>query len=159
MAADQPLVATRAHTVVLAWPIAVAVAAVAVLALVVAVVRAAAHPGAIGTIAALVAGALALAALGRLVRRVWEWDRTVLVVTDDRVVIRRSGLRRSEHIVPLASVHRLRVRRSLAGRALGYGTIEIAGPGRGSRLAFVPRPDDVSAVISTYAGRHRERIG
>jgi membrane protein YdbS with pleckstrin-like domain len=102
---------------------------------------------------------VAVVALLRLVRRVWEWDRTLLVVTEGELVVRRGGVRRSEQIVPLAGVVRLRVRRTVVGRLLGYGTIEVAGPGRASRLRFVPRPDEVSAVISAYAGRHREHLG
>ena len=128
---------TRAHTAALTRPIAVALGAVAILAFVVAVLARTGRPGLFGQLAALITSGLAVWALVRLVRSVWDWDRTMLLVSEDELVIQRGGLRRS-----------------LLGRLLGYGTIELAGPHRGSRLRFVPRPDEVSAVISTYAGRH-----
>ncbi len=145
---------TRAHTAALTRPIAVALGAVAILAFVVAVLARTGNPGIFGQGAALITAVLAVWALIKLVRSVWDWDRTMLLVSEDELVILRGGLRRSESIVPLRAIHRLRVRRSLVGRLLGYGTIELAGPSKGSRLRFVPRPDEVGAVISTYAGRH-----
>ena len=154
----EPLIRTRPHTALLARPLAAAVAAAGLLAGVVAVLRSVAHPGLAGQVVALLASVVAIAALVRLVLRVWEWDRTLLVVDAERVVVVKGGVRRSEQIVPLAAVQRLRVRRSIAGRVLGYGTIEIAGQGRGSRLTFVPEPDAVSDVIAAYAG-HRRRGG
>ena len=132
---------TRAHTAALTRPIAAALGAVAILAFVVAVLARTGRPGFGGQVAAFTTSALAIWALVRLVREVWAWDRTMLLVSE-------------EEIVTLRAIHRLRVRRSLFGRLLGYGTIELAGANKGSRLKFVPQPDEVSAVISTYAGRH-----
>jgi uncharacterized membrane protein YdbT with pleckstrin-like domain len=154
---EHPLVHTRAHTAALTRPIATALSAVALLALVVAVLARTAHPGLLGDLIALLAAGLAIWRLIRLVRSVWDWDRTLLLISEDELVIQRRGVRRSESIVPLRAIHRLRVRRSIFGRLLGYGTIELAGPAKGSRLRFVPRPDEVSAVISAYAGRHDVR--
>jgi membrane protein YdbS with pleckstrin-like domain len=151
---EHPLVHTRAHTAALTRPIAVALGAVAILAFVVAVLARTGRPGLLGQAAAVVTATLAVVALWRLVRSVWDWDRTLLLVSEDELVIRRGGIRQSESIVPLRAIHRLRVRRSVIGRLLGYGTIELAGPSKGSRLRYVPRPDEVSAVISAYAGRH-----
>jgi uncharacterized membrane protein YdbT with pleckstrin-like domain len=154
---EHPLVHTRAHTAALTRPIAAALASVVLLALVVAVLVRTGHPGLLGELIALVAAAGAGWTLIRLVRSVWDWDRTLLLISEDELVIQRRGMRRSESIVPLRAIHRLRVRRSIFGRLLGYGTIELAGPVKGSRLRFVPRPDEVSAVISAYAGRHDVR--
>jgi membrane protein YdbS with pleckstrin-like domain len=151
---EHPLVHTRAHTAALTRPIAVALGAVAILAFVVAVLARTGRPGLAGQAAATITAGLAIVALARLVREVWAWDRTMLLVSEDELVIRRGAIRQTESIVPLRAIHRLRVRRSLLGRLLGYGTIELAGPTTGSRLKYVPRPDEVSAVISTYAGRH-----
>ena len=146
---------TRAHTAALTRPIAAALGAVAILAFVVAVLARTGRPGLSGQVAPRPSTAgLAIFALVRLVREVWAWDRTMLLVSEDELVIRRGGFRRSESIVPLRAIHRLRVRRSLLGRLLGYGTIELAGARKGSRLKYVPQPEEVSAVISTYAGRH-----
>jgi hypothetical protein len=154
---EHPLVHTRAHTAALTRPIAAALASVALLAFVVAVLVRTGQPGLTGQVSGLLAAGLAIWTLIRLVRSVWDWDRTLLLISEDELVIQRRGMRRSESIVPLRAIHRLRVRRSLLGRVLGYGTIELAGPVKGSRLRFVPRPDEVSAVISAYAGRHDVR--
>jgi membrane protein YdbS with pleckstrin-like domain len=154
---EHPLVHTRAHTAALTRPIAAALAAVALLGFVVAVLVRTGRPGLTGQVIGLVAAGLAIWTLIRLVRSVWDWDRTLLLISEDELVIQRRGMRRSESIVPLRAIHRLRVRRSLLGRVFGYGTIELAGPAKGSRLRFVPRPDEVSAVISAYAGRHDVR--
>jgi membrane protein YdbS with pleckstrin-like domain len=151
---EHPLVHTRAHTAALTRPIAAALGAVAILAFTVAVLARTGRPGLTGQVAATVTAGLAIVALVRLVREVWAWDRTMLLVSEDELVIRRGGFRQSESIVPLRAIQRLRVRRSLLGRLLGYGTIELAGPRKGSRLKYVPQPDEVSAVISAYAGRH-----
>ena len=148
---------TRAHTAALTRPIAAALASVSALALVVAVLLRTGRPGLLGQVIGLLAAGLAIWMLIRLVRSVWDWDRTLLLISEDELVIQRRGMRRSESIVPLRAIHRLRVRRSIFGRLLGYGTIELAGQSRGSRLRFVPRPDEVSAVISAYAGRHDVR--
>jgi membrane protein YdbS with pleckstrin-like domain len=139
---EHPLVHTRAHTAALTRPIAAALAAVALLGFVVAVLVRTGRPGLTGQVIGLVAAGLAIWTLIRLVRSVWDWDRTLLLISEDELVIQRRGMRRSESIVPLRAIHRLRVR---------------AGPAKGSRLRFVPRPDEVSAVISAYAGRHDVR--
>ena len=148
---------TRAHTAALTRPIAAALASVCLLGFVVAVLVRTGRPGITGQLIGMLAAGLAIWTLVRLVRSVWDWDRTLLLISPDELVIQRRGMRRSESIVPLRAIHRLRVRRSLFGRLFGYGTIELAGPVNGSRLRFVPRPDEVSAVISAYAGRHDVR--
>jgi membrane protein YdbS with pleckstrin-like domain len=147
------LVMTRAHTAVLMRPMAVAVLASAILAVVVGGLAELSEPGALGALVAVPSAALAVVAVLRFVRRVWEWDRTLLVVTPEHLAVYRSGVRRTEQIVPLSVVSRLHVRRTLPGRLLGYGTIEVSGRGHGTRLRYVPDPDEVSAVISAYAGR------
>jgi hypothetical protein len=147
------LVMTRAHTAVLMRPIGLALLAAALLAIVVGGLAELSEPGTLGTVVAVPAAALAVVAVLRLVRRVWEWDRTVLVVTPEHLAIYRSGVGRTQQIVPLSVVSRLQVRRTLPGRLLGYGTIEVSGRGRGTRLRYVPDPDEVTAVISAYAGR------
>ena len=143
---------TRAHTAALTRPIAVALGAVAALAFVVAVLARTGRPGLAGQAAAVITAGLAIWALARLVRSVWDWDRTMLLVSEDELVIQRAGLRRSESIVPLRAIHRLRVRRSLLGRLLGYGTIELAGASRGSRLRFVPRPEHLNSFGVAHGG-------
>ena len=106
---------TRAHTAALTRPIAAALGAVAMLAFVVAVLARTGQPGRSASWSRLHSRGLAIWSLIRLVRSVWDWDRTLLLVSEEELVIQRRGLRRSESIVPLRAIHRLRVRRSISG--------------------------------------------
>jgi uncharacterized membrane protein YdbT with pleckstrin-like domain len=89
-----------------------------------------------------VAGALgvALAAAGAL-GAVWRWERTRIVVTDERLVILEGTLRRREASVSLASVGAVEVEQSLLGRVLGYGTVVAAD----LEIPYVPRPESLVA--------------
>ena len=89
---EHPLVHTRAHTAALTRPIAAALGAVAILAFTVAVLARTGRPGLSGQVAATITAGLAIFALARLVREVWAWDRTMLLVSEDELVIRRGGL-------------------------------------------------------------------
>ena len=84
------------------------------------------------------AASLALAAAAAL-RAVWRWERTRILVTDERLVVLEGTLRRREAGVPLAHVGAVEVEQSLLGRMLGYGTV-VAGD---LEIAYVPRPRDL----------------
>ena len=90
---------TRAHAVALARPIALGVAAVALLAVVVASLDGVQHVGGGGATVALVCGAAAVAAVVRLVRRIWDWERTLIEITAREVVIERRGLGRQLSVI------------------------------------------------------------
>jgi uncharacterized membrane protein YdbT with pleckstrin-like domain len=146
---EHVLVQTRAHTAVLAGAFVLAGLAVALLAV---AVRAfdGTDPGLVGTLALAASAGLVVLTLGRLAVRVWEWDRTVLAVTEEQVLVVRSALRRQTRSVPLRAVERLDVSQTLVGRVLGYGSIMLENGGRRSRLAYVPHPDRVSRLIAAH---------
>ena len=103
----------RQHGIVLAGPLAAAVAS-----------------GAVGAVAVArgwpysVPGALVLAAAAAVaLRAVWRWEGTRVVVTTDKLVVVRGLLRRRASAVPLRRLGVVEVEQSLAGRVLGYGTI------------------------------------
>jgi hypothetical protein len=87
-----------------------------------------------------VAGA-ALVAIAALLafRAVWKWERTHVIVTDDRLALVRGTLRRR-----IAAVQ---VEQSLLGRFLGYGTL-IAGP---LSITYVPQPRNVYRVVESLS--------
>jgi membrane protein YdbS with pleckstrin-like domain len=151
---EEVVLRTRAHAAALARPIALGVVAVALLAAVVASLDGVQHVGAGGALVALVSGAAAVVAVIRLVRRVWDWERTLIEVTSREVVIERRGLARRLSVIPLASIERLAVRQGALGRLLGYGTVEVSTRGTGRRLRYVPFPRDVCAAIAARAGHN-----
>jgi hypothetical protein len=82
------------------------------------------------------AGALALAlgAAGAL-RAVWRWERTRILVTDERLVVVDGTLRRREAAVQL-SHGAVEVEQSLLGRMLDYGTVVVGD----LEVDYVPGP-------------------
>jgi uncharacterized membrane protein YdbT with pleckstrin-like domain len=151
---EEVVLRTRAHAAALARPIAVGVGAVAVLAVVVASLDGVQHVGGGGATVAVVCGAAAVLAVIRLVRRVWDWERTLIEITAREVVIERRGLARRLSVIPLASIERLAVRQGAVGRLFGYGTVEVATRGKGRRLRYVPHPREVCAAIASRAGHN-----
>lgn len=80
------------------------------------------------------AGAVLLAA-GALsaLRAVWRWERTRLFVSDERLVVVHGTLRRRSASASLSGA--VEVDQTLPGRLLGYGTV-VAGD---LEVRFVPR--------------------
>ena len=130
---------TRAHGAVLAGAFLRAGLALAAFAAVVWITSANGVAGE-DRLAILAAGGLVVASLSRLVRRVWDWDRTVVAVTEEQLVVVRGAVFRSTETVPLASIEHLRLRQTFMGRLLGYGTIQLSSGRREDGLAFVPLP-------------------
>jgi membrane protein YdbS with pleckstrin-like domain len=112
--AERVRVESRLHGVVLAWPLGRA----AVLGTAGAVLVFAGWPVSVAG-----AVALAVAAVGAL-RAVWRWERTRILVTDERLVVVDGTLRRREAAVPLGSGS-VEVEQSLLGRVLDYGTVVV----------------------------------
>lgn len=92
--------------------------------------------------AALVAVAAAL-----LLPAVWRWERTRVVVTDEKVCVVDGTLRRRSTAVRLRSMENLELEQSVAGRLLGYGTL-VAGP---LEIDHVPAPRDVYRLVERLA--------
>jgi uncharacterized membrane protein YdbT with pleckstrin-like domain len=86
---------------------------------------------------ATIAGAafLVLAALF-VVRAVWRWERTRVVLTTEKLFIVHGTLRRRAAAVRLARIGAVEVEQSLLGRLLDYGTI-VAGD---LEITHVPQP-------------------
>ncbi len=121
---EQVCLEARRHSVVLARPLARALVLV----------------GSGGVLltqpwALLIPGALLVAAGAlTLLRAVWAWEMTRLVVTTDKMFVIKGS--------------RLEVEQSLPGRLLGYGTI-VAGP---LELDHVPRARSVYRLVEQLAG-------
>ncbi len=80
-------------------------------------------------------GAAAVVALAAVLR----WDRTLLVLTTEKLFVVHGVLRRRAAAVRLSRVGAVEVEQSLLGRVLGYGTI-VAG---NLEIPHVARPGDV----------------
>jgi membrane protein YdbS with pleckstrin-like domain len=91
-------------------------------------------------------GALLLAVAAFVVlRAVWRWDRTRVVLTSEKLFVVHGTLRRRAAAVRLARVGPVEIEQSLLGRLLGYGTI-IAGD---LEITHVPRPQHLVDRLSS----------
>jgi len=94
---------------------------------------------------ATAAGAVLLAAAAFLVvRAVWRWERTRVVLTNDKLLVVHGTLRRRAAAVRLARVGPVEVEQSILGRLLGYGTI-VAGD---LEITHVHRPARIMDRLS-----------
>jgi uncharacterized membrane protein YdbT with pleckstrin-like domain len=99
-------------------------------------------PGSLaGAVLVAVAAAYAVAAVLR-------WDRTHVVLTEEKLFVVHGILRRRAAAVRLAKVSTIEVDQSLLGRLLGYGTV-VAGD---LEIDCVPRAREVSALVERLAG-------
>jgi uncharacterized membrane protein YdbT with pleckstrin-like domain len=97
----------------------------------------------------LVPGALfVLAGAVLLLRAVWRWERTRLVVTTEKLFVVSGSRRRRSTAVRLRALQTLELEQTLPGRLLGYGTI-VAGP---LELDHVPRAKSVHRLVEHLAG-------
>jgi uncharacterized membrane protein YdbT with pleckstrin-like domain len=72
-----------------------------------------------------------------VVRAVWRWDRTRVVLTDEKLFVVHGTVRRRAAAVRLARIGPVEIEQTLLGRLLGYGTI-VAGE---LEITHVPRPE------------------
>jgi uncharacterized membrane protein YdbT with pleckstrin-like domain len=128
----------RRHGVVLARPLAQAVA-LAVLGGVLL-----AQPWPLQLPGALLVAAGALLSL----RAVWGWERTHLVVTTEKLFVVHGTLRRRASAVRLRSVENLELEQTLPGRLLGYGTLVLGS----LEIDHVPQPRSVYRLVERLAG-------
>jgi uncharacterized membrane protein YdbT with pleckstrin-like domain len=94
---------------------------------------------------ALVGAALVAVASMLALRAVWKWERTHVVMTDEKLAIVRGTLRRRTAAVRLDRVGAVEVDQSLLGRVLGYGTL-VAGP---LEITYVPQPRSVYGLVES----------
>jgi uncharacterized membrane protein YdbT with pleckstrin-like domain len=135
---EQVCLDARRHGVVLARPLAQAV----VLALAGGILLAQPWPLQLPGALFVVAGALLT------LRAVWQWERTHLVVTTEKLFVVQGTLRRRASAVRLRSVENLELEQSLPGRLLGYGTL-VAGP---LEIDHVAEPRNVYRLVERLAG-------
>ena len=92
---------------------------------------------------------LAVAVLGWLGWQLLAWRLSRFALTDQRVLLVQWGLlSRRAAALPLARVAGVRVRRSPAGRFLGYGTLRFESTGGGPapelpEVRYLPEPDQL----------------
>jgi uncharacterized membrane protein YdbT with pleckstrin-like domain len=97
---------------------------------------------------AAVVGAL-LIALGAAftLRAVWQWERTHLVVTTEKVYLLNGTLHRRTKTVRLKAVDAVEVDQSLIGQLLGYGTV-VVGP---LKVGHIAHPSQVGRLVERLA--------
>jgi uncharacterized membrane protein YdbT with pleckstrin-like domain len=93
---------------------------------------------------ASIAGVL-LQTLGAAIalRAVWDWERTRVVLTTEKLFVVHGTLRKRAAAVRLARVGAVEIEQSLLGRLLGYGTI-VAGE---LEIMYVPEPRRVYGLV------------
>jgi membrane protein YdbS with pleckstrin-like domain len=84
---------------------------------------------AVGVLLLVLGAAIAL-------RAVWQWDRTHVVLTSEKLFVVYGTVRRRAAAVRLERVGAVEIEQSLLGRLLGYGTV-IAGD---LEITHVPEP-------------------
>jgi len=97
-------------------------------------------PPALGVAGALLLALAALFALAAVLR----WDRTLLVVTTEKLLVVYGVASRRAAAVRLARVGPVEVEQGILGRLLGYGTV-IAGD---LEVPYVPDPRRVGRLAS-----------
>lgn len=80
-------------------------------------------------------------------RAVWQWERTRLVVTTEKIYVVNGTIRRRAKAIRLGAVEAVEVDQSLLGQLLGYGTV-IVGP-----LSFghIAEPKQVCRMVERLA--------
>ena len=98
---------------------------------------------AVGWPASIAGVVLQVAAAVIVLRAVWSWVRTRVVITTEKLFIVHGTLRRRAAAVRLARLGAVEIEQSLTGRLLGYGTI-VAGE---LEIEFVPEPRRVYGLV------------
>ena len=89
------------------------------------------------------AGILAIGAVALLVA-VWQWERTHVVVTTQKLYVVHGTLRRRAAAVRLSRIGTIELEQTLLGRLSGYGTL-VAGD---LEIDFVPEPRRVCGLVA-----------
>jgi uncharacterized membrane protein YdbT with pleckstrin-like domain len=80
-------------------------------------------------------------------RAVWQWERTHLVVTTEKVYLLNGTLHRRSKAVRLQLVDAVEVDQSLVGQLFGYGTV-VVGP---LKVGHIARPSEVCHLVERLA--------
>jgi uncharacterized membrane protein YdbT with pleckstrin-like domain len=79
---------------------------------------------------------------------VWRWDRTHVVLTEEKLFVMYGVVRKRAAAVPLAKVGSVEIEQRLPGRLLGYGTI-VAGE---LEIRFVAQPRELGGLVQRLSG-------
>ncbi len=97
---------------------------------------------------AAVVGALLIAAGAFFtLRAVWQWERTHLVVTTEKVYLLNGTLHRRAKAVRLQAVDAVEIDQSLVGQLFGYGTV-VVGP---LTVGHIAHPNQVCRLVERLA--------
>ena len=79
------------------------------------------------------------------VLRALDWLSSYYVMTRDRIILVKGGIRSDVATLPVSAVALLRFRRSAPGKLLGYGQLILQGTGGWGRLrvSFLPYPEQL----------------
>ena len=91
----------------------------------------------VGWPATMLGAVLLAAAAFVVVRAVWRWERTRVVLTTEKLFVVHGTIRRRAAAVRLARIGPVEIEQTLLGQLLGYGTI-VAGE---LEITHVPRPE------------------
>jgi len=80
-------------------------------------------------------------------RAVWQWERTHLVVTTEKVYLLNGTLHRRTKAVRLQMVDAVEVDQSLVGQLFGYGTVVVSP----LRVGHIARPSEVCHLVERLA--------
>jgi uncharacterized membrane protein YdbT with pleckstrin-like domain len=97
--------------------------------------------------AAVVGAVLIAAGAFFTLRAVWQWERTHLVVTTEKVYLLNGTLHRRAKAVRLQAVDAVEVDQSLLGQLLGYGTV-VVGP---LKVGHIAHPSQVCRLVERLA--------
>jgi uncharacterized membrane protein YdbT with pleckstrin-like domain len=100
-----------------------------------------------GVITGLIAAVLVAAAAVLMLRAVWTWERTRLVVTTEKIYVVNGTLHRHAKAVRLKSVDAVEVDQTLLGQLFGYGTV-VVGP---LAVGHIPEPKQVCRLVERLA--------
>ena len=81
-------------------------------------------------------------------RAVWNWERTRVVLTTEKLFVVHGTFHRRAAAVRLSRLGVVEIEQSLVGRLLGYGTI-VAGD---LEIEYVPQPRRVYGLVERLSG-------
>jgi hypothetical protein len=152
---ERLLLASRPHPAALLPAIVRALGAVLAAATVMALLARSSAPDGVRIALDLLPLAFAARAALRFTRAVWQWDRTLLALTNRRVLVvaPQGAVRRAWQTLSLAGIHSAGVSHSFGGRLFGYGTLTLGDGPQGRDVRYVSDAERVAEAILD-AGPH-----